>query len=363
VSKVYASIWGDYIDELVCHIDRTSTGSPKYFATSNHLYSTSALVNSTKAVVERYRYDVYGKRTVYAANGTTLRTKSSYGQQTGFTGRYHDQETGLQFFRARYYSSGQGRFIGRDSEGYIDGASLYRSYFIPNHLDPTGNAFAYAEVSDFTTFDRLDSKLTEALDSSANEKITEMKDRIEEGVSDGAIAAAKEATGLEFGCSGEGESYTQVPAYKSGRNATMDKCRDEKIDLGPKAWTSVGVVEIDKTAHYVGSQALGLQQFEVIIKAGGKVRYEFMIGEESTMRICCCTTKDGKKVDRLKWVKPDTKTRALFKGAWGFEERSNAAAAGGALLKAVIDGVIGGVRDKASAEAKRAVTRVGNALR
>jgi len=56
----------------------------------------------------------------------------------GFTGRYLDKETGLWYFRARYYSGSLGRFIGRDPLGYVDGYQLYMAYFIPNHTDSTG---------------------------------------------------------------------------------------------------------------------------------------------------------------------------------------------------------------------------------
>jgi len=89
-------------------------------------------------VVERYRYDVYGQRTVLAADGVTVRAQSNYGQQIGFTGRYLDNETGLWYFRARYYSGTLGRFASRDPLQYIDGTNLYYAFYIPNHLDPTG---------------------------------------------------------------------------------------------------------------------------------------------------------------------------------------------------------------------------------
>jgi RHS repeat-associated protein len=67
-----------------------------------------------------------------------VRTASSYGNQVGFTGRYLDKETGLWYFRARYYSGSLGRFVGRDPLGYVDGYSYYSAYFIPNFLDPRG---------------------------------------------------------------------------------------------------------------------------------------------------------------------------------------------------------------------------------
>ena len=49
-----------------------------------------------------------------------------------------DRESGLWYFRARYYSGTLGRFIGRDPLGYVDGRSMYRAYFVPNELDETG---------------------------------------------------------------------------------------------------------------------------------------------------------------------------------------------------------------------------------
>ncbi len=73
-----------------------------------------------------------------ASNGTTVLPESSVDNQIGFTGRYEDSETGLVYFRARYYSSTQGRFIGRDPIGYLGGMSFYLPYFIPNRLDPFG---------------------------------------------------------------------------------------------------------------------------------------------------------------------------------------------------------------------------------
>ena len=149
----YDSHWGEcYVDEPLALITPTA----KYYYHANHLYSVAALTNNVGVVVERYRYDAYGQRTVLAADGITTRTASNYGNQIGFTGRYLDSETELYYFRARYYSGTLGRFIGRDTRtyvvvaglyvptsgmGYQDGMNLYMGYMVPNYTDPSGLGF------------------------------------------------------------------------------------------------------------------------------------------------------------------------------------------------------------------------------
>jgi RHS repeat-associated protein len=61
------------------------------------------------------------------------------GQEFGYTGRRHDvEDTELMYFRARYYSGELGRFVSRDPLMYVDGMSLYSSYFHVNGVDPSG---------------------------------------------------------------------------------------------------------------------------------------------------------------------------------------------------------------------------------
>jgi RHS repeat-associated protein len=90
------------------------------------------------ASVPNIRSDAYGRQGIMNTNGTVSYTPSDFGNFVGFTGRYHDWETGLVYFRARYFDTGLGRFIGRDPLGYVDGTSLYNAYFIPNTLDSDG---------------------------------------------------------------------------------------------------------------------------------------------------------------------------------------------------------------------------------
>jgi len=129
---------GGYVDELLAIFPASGVVGDRKFVHANHLYGVAALTDNDGAVVERYRYDAYGQRIVLAGDGVTLRWGSSYGNQVGITGRYLDKETGLWYFRARYYSGSLGRFASRDPLGHVDGKGLYGTYYVPNKLDPFG---------------------------------------------------------------------------------------------------------------------------------------------------------------------------------------------------------------------------------
>jgi len=175
-STCYAS----YVDEPVMMVSGVGT---KHYFHQNHLYSVAAMTSSTGAVVERYRYDAYGKRTVTNAAGTPI-AASTIGQQRGFTGYYLDAETGLYYARARMYSAGLGRFVGRDpwgkssddsyllpkkyenedgeiiygptaGDGYPNGYNLYAAYFTPNHTDSSGMAIPGPGAGAFPNLIRL----------------------------------------------------------------------------------------------------------------------------------------------------------------------------------------------------------------
>ena len=49
-----------------------------------------------------------------------------------------DVVSGLYYFRMRMMSATLGRFVSRDPLRYVDGASLYRAYFVPEGIDPSG---------------------------------------------------------------------------------------------------------------------------------------------------------------------------------------------------------------------------------
>jgi RHS repeat-associated protein len=69
----------------------------------------------------------YGHATVYEPDWSDTLEASAYESTTLYTGRELDLETGLYYYRARYYSAELGRFVGRDPIGYgAKDVNLYR---------------------------------------------------------------------------------------------------------------------------------------------------------------------------------------------------------------------------------------------
>jgi RHS repeat-associated protein len=78
-------------------------------------------------VVERYRYDPYGKVTVLEPDySSDSDGASDVNNPYLYTGRRNDAESNLYQYRHRYYSWRLGRFISRDPKGYVDGYNVYQ---------------------------------------------------------------------------------------------------------------------------------------------------------------------------------------------------------------------------------------------
>jgi RHS repeat-associated protein len=98
--------------------------------------STRFLTNASGTVTDTYQYDSYGQ--ALARIGNTLNVYL-------FAGEQRDDQTGLDYLRARYLNPSIGRFISRDSfEGYRDSPETINKYVYANanpieFTDPSGN--------------------------------------------------------------------------------------------------------------------------------------------------------------------------------------------------------------------------------
>ena len=106
-------------------------GSNTYYYEADKLGSVTSMTDITGTRVNSYTYSAFGKTT---AKDTTKANPYRY------TGRELDSDTGLYYYRARYYDPTIGRFIGEDPVRFRAGANFYR-YVGNNALnfaDPLG---------------------------------------------------------------------------------------------------------------------------------------------------------------------------------------------------------------------------------
>jgi RHS repeat-associated protein len=110
--------------------------------------NVTSLVNAAGDALERYVYDPYGRVTIYDDDWSTEQSPTTYNNYVLYTGRHLDAETGLYYYRARYYDAVLGRFVNRDPILYDAGDSnLYRyiSDSPLNNTDPSGLATLSAD--------------------------------------------------------------------------------------------------------------------------------------------------------------------------------------------------------------------------
>jgi RHS repeat-associated protein len=80
----------------------------KYYYHLDGLGSVAAVSNTSTHIVERYSCKVFSEPAIRDANDE-IRYMNQYGKPYPFTGRRYDGETGLYYYRARYYAYDIGR--------------------------------------------------------------------------------------------------------------------------------------------------------------------------------------------------------------------------------------------------------------
>lgn len=115
-------------------------GGNFYYYHADGLGSVVALTDSAHQTVQGYEYDSFG---VAKANGNV---RNSY----TYTGREWDRETGLYYYRARYYDPVEGRFVSKDPIGFEGGDVNLYAYVQNNPVndkDPFGLSGLFPEPS------------------------------------------------------------------------------------------------------------------------------------------------------------------------------------------------------------------------
>ena len=115
------------IDEPLAMLRSSATS----YYNADGLGSVTSLTNASGAAAETYTYDSFGKVT---ASSGSLTNPFQY------TGRESDSETGLYYYRARYYDPAVGKFLSEDPKDFGGGINFY-SYVLNrplNGIDPFG---------------------------------------------------------------------------------------------------------------------------------------------------------------------------------------------------------------------------------
>ncbi|MGV1100661.1 RHS repeat domain-containing protein [Thiovibrio sp. JS02] len=116
-----------------------------FFYHADGLGSIVSLTDAKNHVVQSYEYDSFGNM---QHHGDEVK------QPYAYTAREWDQETGLYFYRARYYDPQVGRFISKDPIGFAGGINVY-AYVSNNGVtlnDPFGLCAA-ATTTDCSYYD------------------------------------------------------------------------------------------------------------------------------------------------------------------------------------------------------------------
>ncbi|MDZ4850142.1 MAG: RHS repeat-associated core domain-containing protein [Pirellulaceae bacterium] len=143
-TPVVQYVWSTvYIDAMIRRdrdSDNNGTLDEQLYTTYDANFNVTSLVTASGTVVQHFRYDTYGKRTILTPTWTTT-TVNSYAFYHGFAGGKQDAISGRVHFRNRDYDTNLQRWITRDPIGY-EGSEWNLYEYVSgnplNRVDPNG---------------------------------------------------------------------------------------------------------------------------------------------------------------------------------------------------------------------------------
>jgi RHS repeat-associated protein len=117
------------------------------YISTDHLGSTRLVTGDNASIIARHDYLPFGEEILTGQAGRNAEWGDTDNVNQKFTGKERDQETGLDYFGARYYGSALGRFTSPDpvvitTERLMNPQQLNLYAYVANNplrfIDPTG---------------------------------------------------------------------------------------------------------------------------------------------------------------------------------------------------------------------------------
>jgi RHS repeat-associated protein len=138
-NQTFHYLYGLNVDQVLAQ----DSPSGMVWALADRLGSIDALTDGNGVVVDKRTFDSFGR--------ILSETNPSVSFRYGYTGRERDLESGLDYYRARYYDPQVGRFISVDPMGFGAGdTNLYRyvGNSSTNAIDPSGE-ISWSDVQNY----------------------------------------------------------------------------------------------------------------------------------------------------------------------------------------------------------------------
>jgi len=191
--------------------------------------------------VSRHDYLPFGEELFAGGRGPQWGYSGADGARQKFTAKERDNETGLDFFFARYYSSSQGRFTGSDplrTSGNVGNPQTWNRYpYTLNnplkYIDPSGLYEFSPELGGRLTDDQLRAQAKTEEEKKKAEEIIKLRNRFRAGLA----AAAKAANDPNLSARERAEIRRAVNSYGKENDRNGVQIRYESSLDAEGTWT------------------------------------------------------------------------------------------------------------------------------